>query len=139
MARLIEHSGVVSGVGEHAVFVSITSHGACGGCKAREACGMSEAQEKIIEVETPDAGRYAVGDAVSVGVRRSAGGLAVLLGYVGALVVLLAVLIVATGPLGWSEGRSALAALAGVGLYYAAMWLLRHRIENTIHFTITKQ
>ena len=72
------------------------------------------------------------------GVRRRAGGIAVLLAYVGALVVLLAVLAVAAGPLHLSEGHAALAALAGVALYYVVLWLFRKRIEHTIQFTITK-
>ena len=52
--------------------------------------------------------------------------------------VLLAVLAAAVAALGWSEGRSALAALAAVGVYYCVLWLFRHKIEHTIHFSITK-
>ena len=44
----------------------------------------------------------------------------------------------AVAALGWSEGRSALAALAAVGVYYCVLWLFRHKIEHTIHFSITK-
>ena len=40
--------------------------------------------------------------------------------------------------LGWSEGRGALAALGAVGVYYCVLWLFRHKIEHTIHFSITK-
>lgn len=138
MPSQIEHSGVVSRTEGDTVHVTITSHSACGSCRARQACGLAETQEKVVEVRTPDAARYAPGDAVVVGVRRRAGGIAVLLAYVGALVVLLAVLVVAVGPLGWSEGRAALAALAGVALYYVVLWLFRRKIEHTIQFTITK-
>lgn len=138
MSSQIEHSGVVSRIVGDTVHVTITSHSACGSCKARQACGLAETQEKVVEVRTPAAAQYAPGDAVVVGVRRCAGGIAVLLAYVGALVVLLAVLAVAAGPLHWSEGHAALAALAGVALYYVVLWLFRKRIEHTIQFTITK-
>lgn len=138
MPSQIEHSGVVSRIVGDTVHVTITSHSACGSCKARQACGLAETQEKVVEVRTPAAAQYALGDAVVVGVRRRAGGIAVLLAYVGALVVLLAVLAVAAGPLHWSEGHAALAALAGVALYYVVLWLFRKRIEHTIQFTITK-
>ena len=138
MARPIEHSGVVERTAPDAVYVRITSRSACGACRARQACGLAETQEKVVEVRTPAAAQYAPGDAVVVGVRRRAGGIAVLLAYVGALVVLLAVLAVAAGPLHWSEGHAALAALAGVALYYVVLWLFRKRIEHTIQFTITK-
>ena len=125
MPSQIEHSGVVSRIVGDTVHVTITSHSACGSCKARQACGLAETQEKVVEVRTPAAAQYAPGDAVVVGVRRRAGGIAVLLA-------------VAAGPLHWSEGHAALAALAGVALYYVVLWLFRKRIEHTIQFTITK-
>ena len=138
MPSQIEHSGVVSRIVGNTVHVTITSHSACGSCKARQACGLAETQEKVVEVRTPAAAQYAPGDAVVVGVRHPAGGIAELLAYVRALFVLLSVLAVAAGPLHWSEGHAALAALAGVALYYVVLWLFRKRIEHTIQFTITK-
>ena len=73
-----------------------------------EACGLAEAQDKIVAVKSPDAAQFAVGEQVIVGVRRSAGAVAVILAYVGAaLAVLLAVLVAAVAVLGWSEGRGA--------------------------------
>lgn len=138
MSAQIEHSGVVTRSGNGTVYVTITSRSACGTCKAREACGLAEAQEKTVEVHTPLYDRYAVGDAVTVGVRRRAGGIAVALAYVGALIVLLVVLFGTIAGLGWAEGPAALASLAGVGLYYCVLWLFRRNIEHTIHFTITK-
>ena len=122
MASRIEHSGVVERTERDTVYVRITSHSACGSCKAREACGLAEAQDKIVVVKSPDA----------------AGAVAVILAYVGALAVLLAVLVAAVAVLGWSEGRGALAALGAVGVYYCVLWLFRHKIEHTIHFSITK-
>ena len=138
MADLIEHSGVVERAERDTVYVRITSRSACGTCKAREACGLAEAQDKIVAVTTSEAGRYAAGEAVMVGVRRSAGVRAVVLAYVGALAVLLAVLVAAIAVAGLSEGVSALAAIAGVGVYYLVLWLFRRKIEHTIQFTITK-
>ena len=55
-----------------------------------------------------------------------------------ALAVLLAVLVGTIAVAGWSEGAGALAAIAGVGVYYFALWLFRRKIEHTIQFTITK-
>ena len=138
MADLIEHSGVVERTERDTVYVRITSRSACGTSKARQACGLAEAQDKIVAVATPEAGQYAVGGEVMVGVRRSAGVRAVVLAYVGALAVLLAVLAGTIAVAGWSEGAGALAAIAGVGVYYFVLWLFRRKIEHTIQFTITK-
>lgn len=137
MARLIEHSGVVDRVEGDTVRVKITSRSACGACSARQACGLAEAQEKIVVVRTHRAAEFAAGDEVMVGVRSNAGARAVLLAYVGALVVLLAAL-GAAKLLGGSDGQAVVAALGGVSLYYAVLWCFRNRIEHTIHFTITK-
>lgn len=79
MASRIEHSGVVERTERDTVYVRITSHSACGSCKAREACGLAEAQDKIVVVKSPDAAQFAVGEQVMVGVRRSAGAVAVIL------------------------------------------------------------
>ena len=128
MADLIEHCGVVERTERDTVYVRITSRSACGTCKARQACGLAEAQDKIVAVVTPEAGQYAAGREVMVGVRRSA----------GVRAVVLAVLVGTIAVAGWSEGAGALAAIAGVGVYYFALWLFRRKIEHTIQFTITK-
>ena len=138
MAREIEHSGVVERTEAGKVFVRIVSHSACGTCSARQACGLAETQEKIVEVTTAAAAEYAPGDAVVVGVKRRVGLLSVALAYGGALVVLLAVLLLTVGAAGWAEGPGALAALGSVALYYMVLWLCRRKIEHTIQFTITK-
>ena len=138
MAREIEHSGVVERTEAGKVFVRIVSHSACGTCSARQACGLAETQEKIVEVTTAAAADYAPGDAVAVGVKRRVGLLSVALAYGGALVVLLAVLLLTVGAAGWAEGPGALAALGSVALYYMVLWLCRRKIEHTIQFTITK-
>ena len=135
---IIEHEGIVQCAEKGVVHVKITSRSACGACKARQACGMAETQEKLVVVPTPEAGCYAPGEAVCVGVRKKAGRIAVLLAYGGALVVLLAALILSVGVFGAGDGIGVAVSLAAVVLYYGVLWLCRRRIEHTIQFTITK-
>lgn len=137
MSREIQHSGTVLRVEGKTVFVRITSRSACGSCAARAACGLAEAAEKVIEVETANATDYNAGDAVLVGVRKRIGGKAVMLAYVGALAVLLVTLVGAT-LLGVHEGLAVVMTLVAVALYYGVLRLLRRQIENTIQFTITQ-
>lgn len=136
--ELIEHDGVVVSAEKGVVQVKITSRSACGACKARQACGMAEAQEKIVVVPTAEAENYLPGEAVSVGVRKKAGRIAVLLAYGGALVVLLGSLVLAVAVLGASDGVGVLVALGSVVIYYLLLWICRRKIEHTIQFTITK-
>ncbi len=98
---------------------------------------MGESQIKLVDVQTPEAARYAVGDEVQVSEEQRMALRAVLVAYGGALVVLLLGLIGAL-LLGLSEGWAALLSLAAVVLYYAGVYLLRDRIKRTIHFTISK-
>ncbi len=135
---IIEHEGVVESVARGVVQVKITSRSACGACQARQACGMAEAQEKIVVVPTSEAACYCPGETVRVGVRKKAGRIAVLLAYGGALVVLLAALVLAIVVCGASDGVGLVAALASVAVYYLLLWVFRRRIEHTIQFTITK-
>ncbi|MBO5188650.1 MAG: SoxR reducing system RseC family protein [Alistipes sp.] len=137
MSEVVQHSGVVARVEEHRVVVRITSRSACGSCAARQACGLAEATEKEVEVYTEQAAAYRVGDAVMVGVRKRIGGRAVLIAYVGALVVLVGVLVVATA-MGLNEGLAVVVTLGAVAAYYGVLWLFRKKIEHTIQFTITQ-
>ncbi|MEG0498397.1 MAG: SoxR reducing system RseC family protein [Alistipes sp.] len=139
MEKIIEHSGVVERVANDTVFVKITAGSACGACRAREACGMGESQDKTIAVATLSAAEYAAGQEVMVGVKRRMGGMAVVLAYVGALVVLLVALVGSISVLQLGEGAGAAISLVSVAIYYGVLWLARHKIENKIHFTITKR
>lgn len=138
MAKEIQHVGTVAEVSAKQVVVRITSRSACGSCAARAACGLAEAQEKLIEVRTADAARYAVGDEVTVGVKPYIGAKAVGLAYVGALVVLILALVLSVGVFGVGEGVGVLITLAAVALYYGVLWLVKDKIEHTIQFTINK-
>ena len=139
MSQIIEHSGTVERVGDGVVTVKIVARSACGACTARAACGLGASQEKLLEIATPDAASYAAGDDVTVGVRRHMAGMAVALGYGGSLAVMIAALVLCVGVFGTGEGAAVLWTIGAVAAYYGALWLLRNRINEKIHFTITKR
>lgn len=117
--------------------VAIVASEACHQCRAKQFCSMGEGQEKIIEVQTPKAAKFAVGDVVEVGEELGMAFKAVLIAYVGALVVLL-LLLFGSLCLGLSEGLSVVVALIGVAAYYFVVYLNRKKIKRTINFTITE-
>ena len=139
MSRIIEHIGTVERVEGDVVTVKIAAQSACGSCRARTACGMGESQEKMMEIRTPDAAAYSAGEQVTVGVRSDAAGLAVVLGYAGALAVLIVALTVCTQVCGLSDGAAALWSAGSVAAYYVVLWLCRGRIDKRINFTISKR
>lgn len=137
MAKVVQHSGTVQSTEQGKVVVRITSRSACGSCAAKQACGLAEATEKVVEVYTTDWAQYKAGDEVLVGVKQQIGMKAVAMAYGGALVVLLAALILSTEVLHLGDGIAVLVTIGAVALYYGALWLMKDKIEQTIHFTIT--
>ena len=138
-ATPIKHAGEVIGVEGNKVIVRMSVNSACSGCHAKAVCGVNESKDKIVEVVTLAASEYAVGDSVEVALRqRSMGVTSVMLAYVIPFFVL-SLLLYGVSALGGSDEIAALSALAGVGLYYIGLWLVRDRVRNKIEFTITKQ
>ena len=138
-ATPIKHAGEVIGVEGNKVVVRMSVNSACSGCHAKAVCGVNESKDKIVEVVTLAASEYAVGDSVEVALRqRSMGITSVMLAYVIPFFVL-SLLLYGVSALGGSDEMAALSALAGVGLYYIGLWLVRDRVRNKIEFTITKQ
>lgn len=133
----IEHTGRVERIEGNTVFVAITSNSACGTCRARKACGVSESAEKIIEVETAAAADFEVGEEVTVAVRKRAGLRAVVFAYTIPLAVLIAVLAAAKAA-GAEDGAAALMSIAGVAVYYLLLWIFRARMAEKIKFAIRK-
>ena len=137
--QLIKHEGEVVRVSGDRVFVRMTVNSACGSCGARQACGVSESADKIVEVATADASTYSVGESVEVALAsRAMGAKSVLWAYVVPFFVMCVVL-VALHVTGVGEGIAVVATLLGVAGYYALLYALRSKLEQTINFIIIKQ
>jgi sigma-E factor negative regulatory protein RseC len=133
----IEHQGRVESIDANLVRVKIVANSACSSCASRKACGMSESEEKIIEVKTRSAAEFSVGEEVKVAVRRKVGLWAVAVAYVAPLAVLIAVL-VTTSLLGVDEGIAALGSIGGVAIYYLLLWFFGGKVGEKVNFTISK-
>lgn len=138
MAQAIQHRGRVESVEGDKVVVVVAQQTACAGCHARGVCG-EKGKERRIEVVTPYAAEYAVGESVIVALMRpSMGFSSVVWGYVLPLVVLLAALFGAK-TVGVEDGPAALTSIVAVALYYVAIYLMRNMFDKKIHFTIIKE
>lgn len=135
----IKHRGEVVRVDGDRVFVRMTVNSACGSCSARQACGVSESADKIVEVKTSSASQYAIGEDVEVALAsNSMGAKSVVWAYVIPFVVMCVVLVGAT-LLGLSEGISLVVTLLSVAMYYVVLYMMRDKLEQTINFIIIKQ
>jgi sigma-E factor negative regulatory protein RseC len=134
----IVHSGKIIEITPDFTSVEITVSSACASCHAKSLCGMSEEQDKVIMLPTDPYATYNVGDEVQVCTKMSMGLKAAWISYVIPLAVLMALILILTS-VGVNEFISAGAAIAGVGLYYFIIWLLRDKLNNEFVFYIKHQ
>lgn len=133
----MEHSGVVTAVGEGRVDVLMHVESACASCKARSACMMSDSSDKTVTVETPAAEMFSVGERVVVAVEQVMGVKAVMLAYVYPFFAMFAALL-GMFALGAGETAAGLTSLGVLASYYIVLWFFRNRIKKEIIFNIKK-
>ncbi len=137
MAKLLEHRGVVSEVGEKMVEVEFVTESACGECKAKGLCGVDEGDKRFVTVWEPNAQYFVVGEEVMIGVSEVMGMKAAVYAYIIPFFILIGGLLLTT-RLGWGEVAAGLSSLGVMCLYYVVLWLFRRRIEKEIVFKIRK-
>ena len=131
----IAHSGRIVEITPDFTTVEIIASSACSSCHAKQLCGMSEDQEKLIMVPTDGFTERKVGDEVQVLTKMTMGLKAVWISYVIPLVILM-ILILSLSKAFDNELLCGLLAVAGVGLYYFGIWLFRDRLSNEFVFYI---
>jgi len=134
--ELILHDGVVKLVDGQKVVVTILQTAACSACAAKAMCSSAEAKEKDVDVFTPQASSYQVGQKVVLEGRLTDGRRAAIIAYGLPLLLMLPVLFVAIRLTG-SEPLGALCALITVALYYVVIYLFfRKRLQQSFSFRI---
>lgn len=129
--KTVDHLGRVQEINSDNIVVSIMSQSACAACHAKGACGLSDIEEKLVNVYKPNH-NLKVGESVKVILKQSMGFQALFLGYVMPFLAMLIVLIVLTS-MNISEVQAGLASLAILVPYYFVLYLFKERITN--HFT----
>ena len=131
----IVHTGKIVEITPDFTTVEIVVSSACSECHAKGLCGMSEEQDKIIMVPTdPYTQRY-VGEEVLVKTKMTMGLKAVWISYVIPLMILM-ILILSLSAVIDNEYLRGGIAIAGVGVYYLFIWLLRDRLSDQFEFYI---
>ncbi len=134
----MEHSGVVSEVGEKMVEVEFVTRSACSECKAKGLCGVEDGDKRFVTVYEPMAQYFTVGEKVMIGVSEVMGMKAAVYAYIIPFFILLGGLAVTQSLLKWGEVASGLSSLGVMCLYYVVLWFFRRRIEKEIVFKIRK-
>lgn len=131
----ITHRGKIVEITPDFTTIEIIASSACSSCHAKNLCGMSEDQEKLIMLATDPYAAHKVGDEVEVCTKMTMGLKAVWISYVIPLAVLM-ILILSLSGVFETEVFRGLAAIAGVGVYYFVIWLFRDRLKNEFTFYI---
>ena len=135
----VKHTGEVVRIEGGSIYVRMRVNSACSECHARGVCGVDEAKDKIVEVESASVADYKLGEVVEVALQSGTmGAKSVILAYVVPFFVLTLVL-VAVVLAGAGEGVAVLSALIAVGLYYVVLYFMQNRIKKEIKFKIIKQ
>ncbi len=131
----IVHSGKIVSIDPDFTTIEIVVDSACASCHAKSLCGMSEEQDKLISLPTDPYANYAVGDEVKVCTKMSMGLKAVWISYVVPLMILMILILSLSSVIG-NEVYTGLLSIAGVGVYYLVIWLLRAKLQNEFVFYI---
>lgn len=143
MENLIRHDGTIESIEGSHIKVRIlqttddpSAEGqeGCAACKVASRCHAAQTGMKVVEADGGD-GHWQVGQRVTVEARASMAGRALLIGFGGSLLLMLAVLAAALAT-GCSEGLTALLMLGSLLPYYLAVWLWRDRLARQLAFRI---
>jgi len=134
----VSHRVKVVGINACITEVEIIRQSACSCCHARELCGFSSDQKKIVLVPTNAFDFLEVGDEVELCMKASMGMKAVWVSYVFPLFLLLAVLFILQ-YCGVGELYSGLGAIGAVAFYYLIVYLYRDKLKNQFVFYIKQK
>jgi len=139
MSGRIKHTGVIERVGEGHLVVRIEQQSACAACSAKGHCTAADKKEKMVDVYNFDASEdYRVGETVTVIAATQVGMKAVNYAFSIPFIVLVAVLFAAM-RLSGSEAVAAASAIAAVGVYYFALYLMRGKLREKLSFSVERE
>lgn len=129
---MVEESGTVVAVESGAVWVKTAQASTCGGCKAKQGCGMRwfSMRKPADQLRVLTDLQLSIGAPVRVGLaERALVQMAIQTYALPLLGVVIALLL--SQAVAWSEGWSVLVALAGLGLgILSARWLSARQIND---------
>lgn len=134
----IVHDGIVREVHPDSVTVEMVCQSACAGCHAKGVCGASDEAVRFITLPPPPFELLNPGDKVYVELKSSMGLKAVWLSYVIPVAILM-ILILTLSSVGMQELYTGLLSIAGTGIYYLVIYLLRGRLSRQFYFSLKKK
>ena len=135
--KSIEHKAVVVSVERNIVEVEMTVNEACHECRAKDLCGATSGEKRVVAIHDTFAKAYTPGEEVVVTLDEIMGVKAVIYAYIIPFFIMITVLF-GTKAFEASDLVSGGGALGAAALYYVGLWLMRGKIEKDIVFKINK-
>jgi len=131
----VRHSGVISKMNKSFITVSLNDDLNCEGCKAKGACGVSDANSK--EIEVPNTFQsFSLNEDVALIMQKELGMKAVFWAYIFPFILMISVLLVASLFLKeWIAGLISLLVLAP---YYLSLYVFNTSFQKTFRINIVK-
>ena len=131
----IKHEGYISNIENNLLTVSLKGNINCEGCKAQSACGVSESNDKEIEIIDNIQG-FKLNDTVDVVLEKSLGLKAVFWAYVFPFILIILTLIITTKFL--KEWIAGLVSLFILIPYYFLLFVLKDTFQKAFRISIFK-
>lgn len=131
----IKHEGVVSRIADNGIVVSLKGNINCEGCKAKAACGVSESNDKEIEIFDVDH-NYQLNETVNVVLEKQVAFKAVFWAYLFPFILVILTLIIASFFI--SELIAGLLSIAVLVPYYSMLHFLNDSFKKTFKVSILK-
>ena len=133
--NLVKHEGIISKISEKTITISLKGNVNCEGCKAQSACGVSDSNDKEIEVVN-SAQSFQINDTVDVLLKRELGLKAVFWAYVFPFILMFVVLVAAS--FFFKEWIAGLMSLFILIPYYFMLFVLKSRFQKAFQVSILK-
>lgn len=135
----IMHHGIITGMNNDIVQVTIESKSACSSCHAQGACTSADSSTRIIEIKNNFTNStFTIGDKVHVIGKFNSGLKAVLFAYVIPFVLILTTLIITSE----FTSNNLFAGILSLGItipYYGILYLNKKKFEREFSFTINTE
>ena len=135
MEHRISHEGIITAIDDNNVEVKILSKSACASCNIKGACNMSEMKEKIININTPKANDFQIGQNVMVSMGLGQANKAVVFAYVIPTIILFSMIFI-LNHFKIEEGINAFISISSLVPYYLILFLFRDKMKRKFEYEI---
>lgn len=132
---IVNHEGIVSKISKTTITISLKGNVNCEGCKAQSACGVSDSNDKEIEVLNPIQS-FQVNEEVAVVLKKELGLKAVFWAYVFPFILMAVVLVVTS--FFFEEWVAGLLSLFILLPYYFMLYIMKDAFQKAFQVSILK-